>query len=145
MEDKEYEFVHETIKKKPVNKKKLLRRTVLTAALAVVFGLVACVTFLLIEPVINNVLNPEKISKVEFPEEKKEVKPQELLTEESVARQEVQRQEAAVEEAKEEAIQSATTAFGIVSGSLRLCAGFHGFYGFRDWDFGNAGLAAGNV
>ena len=33
--------------------------------------------------------------------------------EESVARQEVQRQEAAVEEAKEEAIQSATTAFGI--------------------------------
>ena len=60
MEDKEYEFVHETIKKKPVNKKKLLRRTVLTAALAVVFGLVACVTFLLIEPVINNVLNPEK-------------------------------------------------------------------------------------
>lgn len=78
-----------------------------------VFGLVACVTFLLIEPVINNVLNPEKISKVEFPEEKKEVKPQELLTEESVARQEVQRQEAAVEEAKEEAIQSATTAFGI--------------------------------
>ena len=104
MEDKEYEFVHETIKKKPVNKKKLLRRTVLTAALAVVFGLVACVTFLLIEPVINNVLNPEKISKVEFPEEKKEVKPQELLTEESVARQEVQRQEAAVEEAKEEAI-----------------------------------------
>ena len=113
MEEKEYEFVHETIKKKPVNKKKLLRRTVLTAALAVVFGLVACVTFLLIEPVINNVLNPEKISKVEFPEEKKEVKPQELLTEESVARQEVQRQEAAVEEAKEEAIQSATTAFGI--------------------------------
>ena len=79
MEEKKYEFVHETIKKKPVNKKKLLRRTVLTAALAVVFGLVACVTFLLIEPVINNVLNPEKISKVEFPEEKKEVKPQELL------------------------------------------------------------------
>ena len=28
MEEKEYEFVHETIKKKPVNKKKLLRRTV---------------------------------------------------------------------------------------------------------------------
>ena len=72
MEDKEYEFVHETIKKKPVNKKKLLRRTVLTAAFAVVFGLVACVTFLLLEPVINNILNPEKISKVEFPEEKKE-------------------------------------------------------------------------
>ena len=80
-------------------------RNDLKKRLAVVFGLVACVTFLLIEPVINNVLNPEKISKVEFPEEKKEVKPQELLTEESVARQEVQRQEAAVEEAKEEAIQ----------------------------------------
>ena len=66
MEEKEYEFVHETIKKKPVNKKKLLRRTVLTAALAVVFGLVACVTFLLIEPFSNNVPIPDMISNVDF-------------------------------------------------------------------------------
>ena len=40
------EFMREKIKQKPVNKKKLLRRTVITAVMAVVFGLVACFTFL---------------------------------------------------------------------------------------------------
>ena len=35
------EFMREKIKQKPVNKKKLLRRTVITAVMAVVFGLVA--------------------------------------------------------------------------------------------------------
>ena len=39
------EFMREKIKQKPVNKKKLLRRTVITAVMAVVFGLVACFTF----------------------------------------------------------------------------------------------------
>ena len=40
------DFVIEKIKVKPVNKKKLMRRMVITVALAVIFGLVACVTFL---------------------------------------------------------------------------------------------------
>ena len=40
------DFLRETIKQKPVNKKKLLRRTLITVAMAVVFGLVACFTFL---------------------------------------------------------------------------------------------------
>ena len=44
------EFMREKIKQKPVNKKKLLRRTVITAVMAVVFGLVACFTFLVQEP-----------------------------------------------------------------------------------------------
>lgn len=106
MEEKgNYSFVQETIKDRPVNKRKLFRRTVITASLAVVFGLVACLTFLLIEPVINRWLNPQQISKVEFPEEQQEVLPEELLTEESVAQQEEAQQEAAVEEAKQQAIQ----------------------------------------
>lgn len=104
-EKEEYSFVRETIKEKPVNKSKLFRRTVITASCAVLFGLVACLTFLLIEPVINNILNPEKISKVEFPEEEQEVSPEQLLTEETVAEQEQAKQQAAQEAAKEEAKQ----------------------------------------
>ena len=89
MEQKqEKSFVTETIKDKPVNKKKLIRRTLTTVVLAVVFGLIACLTFFLMEPVINNILNPEEITKVKFPEEAEEVKPEELLTEETVAQQE---------------------------------------------------------
>ena len=40
------DFMSERIKERPVNKKKLLRRTVITASMAVIFGLIACFTFL---------------------------------------------------------------------------------------------------
>lgn len=79
------DFLREKIKQKPVNKKKLLRRTVITVAMAVVFGLVACVTFLVLEPVISNRLYPEEeAEEVKFPEEtvSEEMKPEDMLVEE---------------------------------------------------------------
>lgn len=79
------DFLRETIKQKPVNKKKLLRRTLITVAMAVVFGLVACFTFLVLEPVISNRLYPEEEAKeVQFPEETatEEMKPEDMLVEE---------------------------------------------------------------
>ena len=82
--DSDFSFVRETIKERPVNKQKLFRRTVITAFSAVVFGLVACLTFLVLEPVISNKLYPEEITKVEFPEEEKETLPEEMLTEDSL-------------------------------------------------------------
>ena len=76
------EFLRETIKVKPVNKRKLLRRTVLTVSMALIFGLVACVTFLTLEPVISNMLNPEEpAQKVVFPEDQEEMSPEEMLAE----------------------------------------------------------------
>lgn len=101
---RETSFVTETIKEKPINKKKLFRRTVTTIVFAVVFGLIACLTFILIEPVINGILNPEEISKVQFPEEEQEVKPEELLTEDAIAQQEESLQE--VVEAAKEVVES---------------------------------------
>ena len=79
------EFMREKIKQKPVNKKKLLRRTVITALMAGVFGLVACFTFLVLEPVISNRLYPEEEPKeVAFPEETptEEMKPEDMLVNE---------------------------------------------------------------
>lgn len=79
------EFMRERIKQKPVNKKKLLRRTVITAVMAVVFGLVACFTFLILEPVISNRLYPEEEpEEVVFPEETltEEMKPEDMLVNE---------------------------------------------------------------
>jgi serine protease Do len=129
-EQKEESFVNETIKKKPVNKRKVLRRTVSTAIYAVVFGLVACLTFLLIEPVINNILNPEEISKVEFLEEEEEVSPQDLLTEESVAQQEAAEQEEVMQEAfkaaqQEAAEQEAQSGSSALSNYEKLYEEFH--------------------
>lgn len=76
------DFMIEKIKERPVNRKRLVRRTVTTAAMAVIFGLIACVTFLVLEPVISNWLYPEEEpAPVVFPEDQQEMTPEEMLAE----------------------------------------------------------------
>lgn len=76
------EFLVEKIKERPVNRRKLLRRTVITACMAVIFGLIACFTFLVLEPVISSWLYPEeKPQIVVFPEDQEEMSPEEMLAE----------------------------------------------------------------
>lgn len=82
------DFMKETIKQRPLNRRKLLRRTIITAAMAIIFGLVACLTFLLLEPVISNQLHPEEepepvVFDQETPED--EILPEDMLTEEAQA------------------------------------------------------------
>lgn len=74
------DFMIEKIKERPINKRKLVRRTLLTAAMAVIFGLIACFTFLVLEPVFSNWLHPEeKPGLVVFPEDSEEMSPEEML------------------------------------------------------------------
>lgn len=82
--EESFNFMRETIKERPVNKKKLVRRTIITVFSAVVFGMVACFTFLVLEPVISNKLYPEEITKVEFPPEEEEILPDAMLTEDDL-------------------------------------------------------------
>lgn len=86
MPDKEQspqsDFMIERIKQRPINRRKLLRRTILTAAMAFIFGMIACVTFLVLEPVISNWLHPEEGSNVvTFPEDQQEMSPEDMLAE----------------------------------------------------------------
>lgn len=82
-QNKQSDFMIEKIKNRPINKKKLLRRTVTTAVMAVIFGLVACLTFLILEPVFSNWLYPEEEPpKIIFPEEEDEIPPEDMLVEE---------------------------------------------------------------
>ena len=82
-QNQQSDFMIEKIKERPINKKKLLRRTVTTAAMAVIFGLIACLTFLILEPVFSNWLSPEeKPQTVVFPEESEEMDPEDMLVEE---------------------------------------------------------------
>lgn len=80
------DFMKETIKQRPLNRRKLVRRTLLTAAMAVVFGMVACFTFLLLEPVISNRLYPEEepqtVVLVEETEEN-EILPEDMIADDS--------------------------------------------------------------
>ena len=79
-------FISEKIKQRRVNRKKLLLRTVITVSLAVIFGIVACFTFLLLQPVFSDRLYPEKEPEtVSFPEESAsdELTPEEMFADDS--------------------------------------------------------------
>lgn len=80
------DFMMERIKQRPLNRKKLIRRTLITAAMAVIFGMVACFTFLLLEPVISNRLYPEEEPQtVVFVEEtvENEILPEDMIADDS--------------------------------------------------------------
>ena len=85
-QDSDYSFLQEKIKERPINRKKLIRTSLNTAIFAVVFGLVACVTFILLEPVIGNWLSPQKEDGPEIvtlPAEKEEMLPEDMVQDEN--------------------------------------------------------------
>lgn len=71
--DDNFEFITETIKEKPVNKKRIFGKFLLTLFLAIVFGLVAGLVFLLSQKYLDPILNPEEPQKVEVAQEEEEV------------------------------------------------------------------------
>ena len=88
------DFLTEKIKKRPVNRRRLLRQLAVTAALAAVFGAVACISFIILMPRISSILYPEEpIESVELPEElpSEEMSPQDMVTDAS-ERQEMQQE-----------------------------------------------------
>ena len=85
MQNEQKEFIIEKIKERPVNRKKLMRRTITTAAMAVIFGLIACFTFLILEPIISNWLYPEEEpEQIQLQEElvSEEMHPEDMMLEE---------------------------------------------------------------
>lgn len=75
-----YEMIKERMKERPINRKKLMRRTIVTVSMAIIFGVFACFTFLVLEPVFSNILNPKpEPEEIVLPEEVEEILPQDML------------------------------------------------------------------
>ncbi|MEG1848385.1 MAG: S1C family serine protease [Lachnospiraceae bacterium] len=104
--DQEFEFMKEKIKDRPINRKKLIRRTIITASMAVVFGLIACLTFLVLEPVFSNWLLPEEEpTQVAFPEVEEEMLPEDMIQKDSqIATLDMTTEEATESDMREEDI-----------------------------------------
>lgn len=84
-----FDFMKEQIKERPLNKRKLLRRTAITVSMAVLFGLVACLTVLVLEPVFNNWLYPEAPAEnITFPPEGEEMLPEDMALDDEELEQE---------------------------------------------------------
>lgn len=82
------EFMKETIKQRPINRRKLARRLIITVTMAILFGFIACFTFLFLEPIIDKKLNPpeeNEIKNITFVEENidDEMLPTDMIVEES--------------------------------------------------------------
>jgi len=82
------EFLSEKLKNRPLNRRKLLMRMSITVLMAVLFGTVACVTFLLLEPIISERLYPvdEEQELIIFPEDTltidEEILPEDMIADE---------------------------------------------------------------
>lgn len=104
----DFEFLQERIKERPINKKKLLKRTIVTASMAVLFGVLACLSFLLLEPVFSNWLYPEEEPElVTFPQEQDEMLPEDMLTEGTTTGQETETGSEAEESAQTQTTDTA--------------------------------------
>ena len=103
-------FISEKIKQRPINRKKLIRRTLITISLAVIFGGVACFTFLFLQPVFSDTLYPEKEPEaVSFPAESAsdELTPEEMYADDNeIAATEIQNLEATQKDQIDQAIAS---------------------------------------
>ena len=81
MPDKEeFSFIKEKIKDKPINKKWVFYRFLITIGLAIVFGLVACVVFVTMKPVIEEWM-PKDENSVVIPPDEYEIDDTEKTTE----------------------------------------------------------------
>lgn len=71
--NKEYEFVTETIKKKPINKKKTASKILASIMLGILAGFVACVIFAVFAPKIYERMHPEdEPSLISIPEDEQD-------------------------------------------------------------------------
>jgi S1-C subfamily serine protease len=88
--EEQYTVIREKIKARPINKGKLLKNGLITVLSAVAFGLIACLTFVILSPVFQKIFEPEETEStvpiVTFPVEPidEEMNPEDMLTDEDV-------------------------------------------------------------
>ncbi len=64
--DNSYEFISETIKKRPVNKRRIVLKTLFTIFLAVLFGVVACFTYVLLLPRVQEYITANNLNAIKL-------------------------------------------------------------------------------
>ncbi len=85
------EFLAEKIKRRPVNRRRIIKRAIEVAILAVVFGVVSCVTMLTVAPILEEKLFPiptTEINEVIFTEESATYTSEEMLPEDMLLEEE---------------------------------------------------------
>ncbi|MCD8327171.1 MAG: S1C family serine protease [Lachnospiraceae bacterium] len=87
------DFLSETIRKRPVNKQKVIRRMVEVSLLAILFGAIACATIVLLSPVLENMIFKEEeteaeVAEMDFADDSLEVVAEEISPEDMLVEDE---------------------------------------------------------
>ena len=130
--EQEFAFIKEKIKDKPVNKRRLLIHAGFNLLCAVVFGVVACFVFVLMEPYLEEWLYPKEESTISIPkddapqegeeeeEEKKEPPPQPesqtVVVQEELEIEDYQKLQDKLYNIGKQANKSVVTVTGVTSG-----------------------------
>ncbi|MBR4581785.1 MAG: hypothetical protein IKO32_11185, partial [Lachnospiraceae bacterium] len=86
-ENDDYSFMQEQIKKRPINKRKLIKRAFTTGAMAIMFGIIASLVFILLEPLLTKMVSPKEeqvaisLPDPTLPEETNEILPENMVQE----------------------------------------------------------------
>lgn len=89
-QNKEFVFLREEIKARPINKHKIMRNSIVAAISALVFGLVACVTFVLLTPLLTKYIGRNEtkttVPGITLPSEtlEEEMDPKDMLVEDEI-------------------------------------------------------------
>ncbi|MFP3155830.1 S1C family serine protease [Lachnospiraceae bacterium ZAX-1] len=75
-EEQEFAFIKEKIKDKPINKRRLMLRGVSTIVFAVIFGLISCFIFVLLQPAMQAWLYPEADPTISIPKDEEPEEPE---------------------------------------------------------------------
>jgi len=110
--DQTNQFMREKIKERPVSKRKLFKKKVTTASMAVLFGLIACCTFMFLQPALSRMITKqeekaEPVKTIVFPEVTQELEPEEMLSEKDL--EEAPSEEIVLEETQIQEILSEVT------------------------------------
>lgn len=81
------DFLEEKIKARPLNRRRIIRRVIEVALLAVIFGLIACFTMIVVAPILEERLFKTPVSEIILTEESathtsEEIQPEDMLLEE---------------------------------------------------------------
>lgn len=68
-QDQEMPFIKEKIKDKPIDKRRLLLHILWVMLCAVIFGLISCVTFVIVRPKLEGIINPVEQTPITIPKD----------------------------------------------------------------------------
>lgn len=143
-------IIKETIKRKRYTKDLILRKTLVSAILAIVFGTIACFTFLVLQPVFTNWLYPKDNEQevITLPAEKNEISPEDMLQEEKFPDNEMNLSQQALEMTQEDYQEMYTSIRKVATEAMKSVVTVSGVTSDVDWfdnSYESKGVASGLI